>query len=123
MRDLNINMPEERLGPGHRMGLLLLALLLCWPFAQQLILSMDVNAGYIDPGIWLLLLLSIIAFLILVGLSLWLLQNLWKSLGLPGMYLMVLQFKKMELWQQLGFLWACFVSLLFAGVGCLIAIC
>lgn len=123
MRHLSINMPDLKLGTGIKMGLLLLALVMSWPFGQRLMLSMDVNAGYIDPGIWLLLLLSIIAFLLMVGLSFWLLQCLWNGLGLPRIAILVLQFKKMELWQQLGLLWACFVSLLFAGVGCLIAIC
>lgn len=116
-------MPDVMLGTGAKMGLLLVVLLLFWPLGQQLIMSMDVNAGYIDPGIWLLLLLSVIAFLMMVGLSFWLLQWLWDSLGLPRIDIMVLQFRKIELWQQLGLLWACFVSLLFAGVGCLIAIC
>lgn len=123
MKQLSINIPDVMLGITGKMGLLLIALLLFWPFGQQLMMDLDVNAGYIDPGIWLLLLLSIIAFLILVGLSYWMLQCLWKGLGLPEIDIMVLQFRKIELWQQLGLLWACFVSLLFAGVGCLIAIC
>lgn len=123
MKQLTINMPDVMLGTGVKIGLLLTALLWLWPFGQQLIMSLDVNAGYIDPGIWLLLLLSVIAFLIMVGLSFLLLQWLWKGLGLPKIDIMVLQIKNMELWQQLGLLWACFVSLLFAGVGCLIAIC
>ncbi|WP_316820847.1 hypothetical protein [Pedobacter gandavensis] len=123
MKHLSINTPDLRLGTGVKMGLLLIALLLLWPIGQQMIMSMDVNAGYIDPGIWLLLLLSIITFLVMVGLSFWLVKGLWKGLDLPEKHIMVLQFKKMEIWQQLGLLWACFVSLLFAGVGCLIAIC
>ncbi|WP_182959588.1 hypothetical protein [Pedobacter gandavensis] len=123
MKQSSIYMPELMLGTGFRMGLLLVLLLLLWPMGQRLIMILDVNAGYIDPGIWLLLLLSVIAFLIMVGMSFLLLQWLWNGLGLPKIDIIVLQFKKMELWQQLGLLWACFVSLLFAGIGCLIAIC
>lgn len=123
MKSLTINVPDVMLGASAKIGALLIVLLLLWPFGQQLMMSIDVNAGYIDPGIWLLLLLSVIAFLMMVGISFWLLQCLWKGLGLPNIDIMVLQVKKMELWQQLGLLWAFFVSLLFAGVGCLIAIC
>lgn len=123
MKQSSIYMPDVMLGTGLKMGLLLVLLLLLWPLGQRLIMIMDVNAGYIDPGIWLLLLLSVIAFLIMAGMSFLLLQWLWNGLGLPKIDIMVLQFKKMELWQQLGLLWACFVSLLFAGIGCLIAIC
>ncbi|WP_316752044.1 hypothetical protein [Pedobacter gandavensis] len=123
MKQLSINLPDLNLGAGVKIGLLLTALLWLWPFGQQLIMRLDVNAGYIDPGIWLLLLLSVIAFLMMVGLSYLLLQWLWNGLGLPKIDIMVLQVKNMELWQQLGLLLACFASLLFAGVGCLIAIC
>ncbi|WP_084528522.1 hypothetical protein [Pedobacter caeni] len=104
-------------------GLLLLVMLLLWPLGQSWILSADVTAGYIDPGIWLLVLLSLISFLLVAGLSFWLLERLWLGLGLPVIEVMVLQFKTLDSWKQLSFYWASFVSLLFAAVGCLIAIC
>lgn len=104
-------------------GFLLLVMVLLWPLGQHLIISADITAGYIDPGIWLLVLLSLISFLLIAGLSFWLLQRLWLGLGLPVIEVMVLQFKTLDSWKQLSFYWASYVSLLFAAVGCLIAIC
>lgn len=104
-------------------GFLFVVMVLMWPLAQGWIISADVTAGYIDPGIWLLVLLSLISFLLVVGLSLWLLQRLWLGLGFPIIEVMVLQFKSLDSWKQLSFYWASFVSLLFTAVGCLIAIC
>ncbi|TCC99730.1 hypothetical protein [Pedobacter hiemivivus] len=97
-------------------------LLLIWPFLQRLVINSDATIGFIDPNIWLLILMSLICFLIVTGLSWWLLQSFWMRLGLPLLTEMVLSFKKMELWQQLGFYWASFGLLLLAAVGVLTAI-
>lgn len=109
---------------NNYMGYLLLGLLvLLWPLLQRVVNGADPVIGFIDPNIWLLILLSLICFLVVTGLCWWLVQNFWMSLGLSLSGDMVLQFKKMESWQQLGFYWLSFVSLALAAVGCLNAIC
>jgi hypothetical protein len=105
--------------PGYR---LVAVLLLLWAVGQHLIIRNDPMTGFIDPNIWLLLLLSMIAFLVITGLCWWLLQKLWMSLGLPALGSMVSQFKELAPWQQLGFYWASFGLLLLAAVGVLTAI-
>ncbi|MBB5438152.1 hypothetical protein HDC92_001827 [Pedobacter sp. AK017] len=104
-------------------GYVLLGLLLLWPLLQHWLMRSDPTVGYVDPNIWLLVLLSLICFLIVTGLCWWLLQRFWMSLGLPTLGNMVVQFKKMESWRQLGFYFASFCLLLLAAVGCLSAIC
>jgi len=83
----------------------------------------DAQAGFIDQNILLLVVLSVIAFLVLVGLCWWILDRFWRGIGLPGVGLMVLQFRDLELWVQLSFYLGSFALLLFAAVGCLTAIC
>lgn len=102
--------------------LLVAILILIWPIAQYAVTSMDATIGFIDPNIWLLFFLSLICFMVLTGLCWWLLQRFWMSLGLPAIGNMVVQFKELCVWQQLGFYWASFVSLLLAAVGVLGAI-
>ncbi|TCC99436.1 hypothetical protein [Pedobacter hiemivivus] len=96
--------------------------LLLWPLLQRVIMNWDPMMGVIDPNIWLLILISLICFLIVTGLCWWLLQSFWMALGLPLLTEMVLSFKKLALWQQLGFYWASFALLLLAAVGVLTAI-
>lgn len=102
--------------------LLLIALLLILPLAQRAITLNDPAIGFIDPNIWLLLLMGFISFMMVIGLCWWLLQGFWMSIGLPGIGGMVSQFKELSAWQQLGFYWASFVCLLWAAVGVIIAI-
>ncbi|NQX38807.1 hypothetical protein SAMN05421820_101842 [Pedobacter steynii] len=123
MKNIGVKKPHIMTAYALEIGFLLFVMVLLWPLGQHLIISADVTAGYIDPGIWLLVLLSLISFLLVAGLSFWLLQRLWLGLGLPVIEVMVLQFKTLDSWKQLSFYWASFVSLLFAAVGCLIAIC
>lgn len=101
---------------------LLLFLVLLWPVAQLMVIPPDPTIGFIDPNIWLLLLLSLITFVVTTGICWWLLQRFWMSLGLPHFGNMVLHFKVLSLWQQLGFYWASFGLLLLAAVGVLSAI-
>lgn len=109
--------------PANYKAFLLLGLMiLLWPMLQRLI-GANPAIGSIDPNIWLLVLLSLICFLLVTGLCWWLLQQFWISLGLPATREMVLSFKKMELWKQLGFFWLSFALLLLTGVLCLTAIC
>lgn len=105
-----------------KMVLLFAVLIVGWPSAQRLVLSMDVTAGYVDTGILVLVVLALLCFLVLVGLSWWLLQRFWVMKALPGFWYMVLQFRDLDLWQQFVFYFACYALLLLAGVGCLIAV-
>jgi hypothetical protein len=97
-------------------------LLLLWPLLQHLLMGSDPTVGYIDPNIWLLILLGLICFLLVTGLCWWLLQRFWMRLGLPALGSMVVQFKELTLWQRIGFYWASFGLLLLAAVGVLTAI-
>lgn len=113
--------------PGGKMvnyqGYMLVAvLLLLWAAGQHLIIRNDPSTGFIDPNIWLLCVLGLIAFVVVTGLCWWLLQKFWMSMGLPALGNMVLQFKDLAAWQQLGFYWASFGLLLWAAVGVLTAI-
>jgi len=103
--------------------LLFVVLLLLWTTAPVLLQRIDKTAGSVDQSIWLLVLLSMISFLLLVALSWWLLHHFWTMLGLPQLNYLISQFKSLELWQQLSFLWGSFALLLLAAMGCLMAIC
>ncbi|MOA37162.1 hypothetical protein D3C78_1587350 [compost metagenome] len=60
--------------------------------------------------------------MVVTGLCWWLLHRFWLSLGLPDTGSMVSQFKALESWQQLSFLWASFALLLLTMLGVLSAI-
>lgn len=123
MMNLNLSATHRKGYELLKIVVLFLVLSLLWPLAQQLVLSYDETAGYISPGsIVSLMLISLLTFLVMVAISVWLLQRLLLALSLPGMGIMVLQFKKLELWQQLGFYWASFFLLLLAAVACLSAV-
>ena len=109
--------------PKKYTGILLFGLLLLlWPFFQRMMMWSDPTIGFVDPNIWLLLLMSLITFLGITGLCWWLLQQFWTSMGLPGPGIMVLQFKALSLWEQLRFYLASFALLLLAAVGVVSAI-
>jgi len=98
-------------------------LLLLWLLLPGAIRQFDPASGGVDPAIWLLILLSLLAFFMLTAWCWWLLRRFWETLGLPRIELMVLHFKSLELWQQLGFYWLSFALLLLVSVMCLAAIC
>jgi len=116
MKTLNFKMPKF---PAKEMelGLVGIMMLFAWFALPKMMHSGDATAGYIDQSIWLLILLSLISFLLTVGLCWWVLQRFWLNIGLPGLNSMVLNFRDLELWQQLGFYFACFAVLLLAAVG------
>lgn len=122
MKSLNLEWPVTRVRKNVEVYLLGLILLLAWFAAPKLIGFVDASTGYIDQSIWLLLLLSVISFLMILGLCWWLVQKAWLVIGLPKLADMVLQFKELDLWAQLGYYYACFALLLLAAVGCLAAI-
>lgn len=103
--------------------LVLVGLILLWIFAPGLIRLTDETAGSIDQSIWLLVLLSLICFMLLSGLSWWILQRFWLLNGLPSISILVSQFHTLSLWQQICLLWASFALLILASLGTLFALC
>ena len=99
----------------------LLALL--WVTGTRALESDPMAAAMDDRNLYLLIIMSLICFLGLLSLCWWLLQIAWRSLKLPAINSLVMDFKDLELWQQLGFVWASFALLLLAAVGSLMAIC
>jgi hypothetical protein len=123
MKVLNLNVTQIKGYEVLKVAIVFTVIALLWPIAQQLVLNYDDTAGYISPGsIVLLMLISLLCFLMMVAIAAWLLQRFLVALSLPGLGIMVLQFKKLELWQQLGFYWASFFLLLLAAVACLSAV-
>jgi hypothetical protein len=98
-------------------------LLLLWISGNHWMQILYPLSGSLDQNIWLLIILSMICFLAITGLCWWLLHRFWLSMDLPAFSQMVLQFKSLQLWQQLGFYLFCFALLLFTAVGSLVAIC
>lgn len=124
MNVFNLISASKSIYEALKIAALLIIMLLLWPFAQQMVFSFDETAGYIDPGnIVLLVLISLITFIVIVILSGWLLCRFLAALNLPGIGIMVLQFRKLELWQQLRFYWASFALLLLAAAMSVMAIC
>jgi len=123
MKTIGLKRPAD---PGLeilKVVMLFVVLSLLWPFTQGMIQRLDVTAGYVDQSILVLVVLSLLCFLGMIGLTWWLVKRFWMALGLPSLSGMVLQFNELLLWQQLGFYFASFALLLLAGVGCLAAIC
>ncbi|WP_074605423.1 hypothetical protein [Pedobacter steynii] len=100
-----------------------LILLLIWILSPVLLRFADETAGSIDQSIWLLIVLSLMSFLLITGLSWWILQRFWLMSGLPSILSMVSQFNTLLLWQQICFFWASFALLLMSSTGVLIALC
>nr|WP_068893084.1 hypothetical protein [Pedobacter panaciterrae] len=124
MNVLNLGSSQRIIYESIKIAALLIIMVLLWPFAQQMVFSFDETAGYIDPGnMVLLVLMSLITFVVIVVLSGWILKRFLAAQNLPGVGIMVLQFKKLELWQQLGFYWASFALLLLAAAMSVMAIC
>lgn len=101
---------------------LLGGLLALWGVSPELVRLADSTAGYIDQSIWLLVVLSLISFMMVVGLCWWLLQRFWTSMGLPRIGRMVMEFNEMRICEQLAFYLGCFALLVLAAVGCLAAV-
>ncbi|WP_161603028.1 hypothetical protein [Pedobacter arcticus] len=119
-RSLRNWLPDFRIHPIEQY---LFVLLLLWFVIPYLIYPLDPTAALPDVGIWSLILLSIIVFLMLLLLSTYLFKRMIKWLGLPAFDRLVSQFKTLTLWEQYVFYWASFALLLLAAIGCLIAIC
>ena len=123
MKNLSIGLVKGLRNHGFKKEHSLLGvLILLWGLSPVLVQLADSTAGVIDQSIWMLVVLSLISFLLVVGLAWWLVQRFWMNLGLPALSGMVVQFKTMEIWKQLGFYWLSFALLVLAGVGCLAAV-
>jgi len=103
-------------------GLLIGLLALLWSPLQRMFQFQNLNVGYLDPTIWLLILLSIGVFLALLALVWHLANYYWVAYGLPERNWMVLQFNRLDAWQQLKFYYGVFALLLLAVIGCLTAV-
>ena len=123
MKTIGLNKPVEPGMERLKVVLVFVIMVLSWPLLQRMVRNLDITAGYVDPSIWVLVLLALICFMGMIGLSWWMVKRFWMALGLPSLGGMVLQFNELLLWQQLGFYFASFALLLLAGVGCLAAIC
>ncbi|MGY4383408.1 putative membrane protein YkgB [Pedobacter sp. UYP24] len=123
MRLISLKLPETKAGMKKLESYLLgVIIFLVWYTAPKLLAVFDSTIGVIDQSIWMLVLLSMISFMLTVGTAWWLLKWCWKALGLPSINIMVLHFKELELWQQLGFYYASFSLLLLAAIGALAAV-
>ena len=110
-------------GQSTRLAGLFCLLLLLW-LAGTTAFQNDPMAAPMDTrNLYLLIVLSLLCFLGLLGLCWWLLEMFWSRLRLPNIYRLIIHFKTLPPWLQLGFAWASFALLLLAAIGCLIAIC
>jgi hypothetical protein len=120
-----LHIPGSRLKYWELGKILLLTLGLgaTWKTVEQISWNTDMTIGYIDPSIWLLILISIICFIALIALSSWIVLRLWSIVGLPSPCQIISQFNYLQPCQKLNFLFAAYALLLLAAVGCLMAIC
>jgi hypothetical protein len=108
-----------RFKPQH----LLIALVFIWLVFPVWLHSTDPTAGYIEQSTWLLLVMSIITFILVVGLCWWLLRQFWTIAGLPEFNELIIKFNHLTSCQQLSFFFASFALLILAAMSCIGAIC
>lgn len=99
----------------------MVSLMLLWGIITNLFSSPEMSTG-INQSVPIMIVIALITFLILLYLCWWLLERAWRRVGLPGVRVMVLQFRKMKACEQLGFYWLSFALLLLVGLGCLATI-
>lgn len=102
----------------HRLVFLLLGL---WGLVTRFFSSPEFSLG-INSSVPVLVLIGLLTFLVTVHLCWWLLERFWRRSGLPDLAVMVLGFRTMEVWQQLGFYFLGFALLLVSAVMCLGAV-
>ncbi|MHA4893541.1 hypothetical protein ACXZ1K_02220 [Pedobacter sp. PWIIR3] len=107
---------------GLKFALQVLILVLAYPLVQRMVLGFDGTSGYVDPGILVLMVLSMVCFAVLTVLCAWLFSRVLFLFNLPAAGRMVSQFNRLTLCQQFGFYLASFATLLFAAVLCLMAV-
>jgi hypothetical protein len=123
MKNLSLKMPVK-VPAIKNIEPYLLTVIVCllWYTAPVLFELPAGNSKEIATSIGLMLLLALISFLLVLGLCWWLLHRFWTVIGLPGLGCIVLEFKSLQLWQQLSFWLASFALLLLAATGALMAV-
>lgn len=81
------------------------------------------NVGFVDPGIWHVLLLAFICWFISIALAWVLWQQFCKRQRLNHIQFIYQHFNQLTLWEQYVFHLAVFALLLCSATGTLIAIC
>lgn len=123
MKNLSIKKPGWIPANKHIEYVLLgIIAVLLWFSAPKLFVLPNGNSEEIATSIGLMLLLSLISFSLVLGLTGVLLYRFWLRLGLPALEDMVLGFKTLELWEQLKFAIALFALLLLGAIGVLTAV-
>jgi len=89
-----------------------IALAIACSLALPYLFSSNRVIGFVDAGIWQLLLIAFIAWTCSFWLSVVALNWLLERLGLPAVWVLVKQFNKLTSWQKLKSYFLLFVSLL-----------
>lgn len=100
---------------------LVLVLMLLWAAVTHLMSSPEMSSG-INQSVPIMIVISLITFLVLLYVSWWLLERFWQRVGLPEIGSIVLQYKEMNTWHQLGFYFLSFALLVLIALGCLAAV-
>jgi len=118
-REIIIN---ERMGLRHKWLLALAMASFAFYCSGPALRYLDAAAAVVDIGILSLLLLSVLALLGFIGISLWLSNLLWPSFRSFRKQHFEHHFKTLEPWQKIAFYMAAFFLLLYACVACLAAL-
>nr|WP_052176901.1 hypothetical protein [Pedobacter glucosidilyticus] len=100
---------------------LCLGLLIFYSAIPLWIYRVDDTAALPDAGIWVMILIALLTFLLFLALIWYLFNKSWNSLGLPSIGNLVLQFKQLTLWQQFVLYLYSFTLLLLTAIACLLA--
>ncbi|WP_316801195.1 hypothetical protein [Pedobacter frigidisoli] len=106
----------------HYIIIAVLMLMLVYQLIPTVLSHFDPGTAVLDAAIWQLLAFSFITFLSVLVICWYIFRFAWNRLSLPGSIFMVSQFKALSPWQQLSFYFASFALLVFAAVGCLVAV-
>ncbi|WP_026905533.1 hypothetical protein [Pedobacter glucosidilyticus] len=100
---------------------LCLGLLIFYSAIPFWIYQLDDTAALPDAGIWVMILIALLTFLLFLVFIWNLFNKSWNSLGLPSISNLVLQFKQLTLWQQFVLYLSSFTLLLLTAIACLLA--
>ena len=123
MTSIDLRFPRNWGFQGYSWHLVFGFVLLVYVAVRSMLTRVDPSAVAGIEAVWLLVVISGMVFLGIVFGCWWLLNRFLVAMGLPEIRFMVLQFKGLMVWQQLGFYLCLFGLLVLAAVGCLIAVC